>query len=486
MKKAILLTAIIALLLATPSPASPANLSGIEKLMEVSRDRAAMQALEEMVAKDPEHHKAWSLLAEIRLVFGDLDGAENAITSALEAVEDKDATYWEILGRVSFDRGILAYTQRRPSNDIKSWFADAEMKFSRVLKMAPNDEDIRCWMGWAKEWQEYPAEARKYYDEQIKKFPKVSTGYLRLGNMLSTEANGTEGGQSEAAAEIRAKAMELFDTGLEKGGPHAEIYYSRGLALEWMRQRDKAIASYESAVKADPDFDKAWRRMYDLKVGGDKIIPLATQLKKSPTAAMWGAFFLLAADRDEEALNLVLPPLETYREHAGAYDQAFRAAMNLLGANPDLALATFAKLHEINEFSGSAANNLGLYYRDKGRYKESLAWYLKAMEREPENQDILNDTAVIYLFYTPGSEKKSLPLLKKVFSLVDDDGQLPSTGYWDALENLCKYYWEVDRMPELVVKYAKMRYEETDGVRPYNMSGTAAHYGKLAEKALNK
>ena len=482
MKKAILLTSIIALLLATPSPATPDNLSGVRKLMEVSRNGAALRDLEGIVAKDRENHEAWSLLAEVRLVFGDLDGAENAITNALEIVKDKNAAYWEILGRVSFERGIAAFAERRSSNEIKSWFADAEMKFSRVLKMEPKDQDIRCYLGWAKEWQEYPKEARAFYDEQIEMFPEVSDGYIRLGNMLSQEANGTENGLTEAAMEIRGKAMEVFDLGLEKAGPNAEIFYYRGLALEWMRQKDKAIASYESAVRADPEFDKAWRRMYDLKVGEGKIVPLAKELKKSATAAMWGAFFLLGADKDEEALNLVMPALEVYRENSGAYDQAFRASMNLLGTNPELALATMARLHEIYEFAGSAANNLGLYYRDKGRYKESLAWYLKSIEREPENQDLLNDTALIYLFhYTGAEQKKCLPILLKVVSLVQEYGQLPSTGYWDALENLCKYYWEVERNPALVVKYATMRYETTLGVEPYSRSPRALHYKKLAE-----
>ncbi len=64
--------------------------------------------------------------------------------------------------------------------------------------------------------------------------------------------------------------------------------------------------------------------------------------------------------------------------------------------------------------------------------------------------------------------------------------QKPWRGYWDALENLCKHYWEVDRQPKKVIEYARLRYLVTKGVKPYNMSKKSANHAKLAKAALGK
>jgi len=83
---------------------------------------------------------------------------------------------------------------------------------------------------------------------------------------------------------------------------------------------------------------------------------------------------------------------------------------------------------------------------------------LRAGERAPENQDILNDTGLMYLFHFPRKKAEGLPYFLKTVALVAESDQKPDRGYWDALENLCKHYWEVDRQPEKVIEYARLRY----------------------------
>ena len=154
--------------------------------------------------------------------------------------------------------------------------------------------------------------------------------------------------------------------------------------------------------------------------------------------------------------------------------------------NARLAVDAFKRIHVAYAWSGDAANNLGFYYREVRKYRESLAWYLKSCERAPENQDILNDTGLMYLFHFPRRKAEGLPYFLKTVALVAEGDQRPDRGYWDALENLCKHYWEVDRQPEKVIEYARMRYETTKGVKPYNMSQKAAQHARLAKKALRK
>ncbi len=499
MKTRILGAVLVFLLLAVPSFATPASLSGIRDSMDRGCYQAALKDLTAIIEKDKENHEAYAMLAECEIVFGDLDAAETAIIMALEIVDDQSADYWKLLGRISFKKGLKAYMNRASASEIKSWFADAEVKFKQCLERNADDPQVRWWFGWAKEWQEYPIKAREAYSEQIAKFPKEPGGYLRLASMLSQAANGTGNGYGAEAEKLRADAIALFTTGNEKAGPNADLLYGLGFALEWQRNQDGALECYYAAIAADPDFDKAWRRMFDIqskanqrgatvpeKVTPAALIALGKKFPKSPAAASWTAYFLKAEGKAKEALEVVLPALKDHGEHAGAYNQASAIAWSLRKSDTQTAIAAYEKLHEYNPFSADAANNLGMIHRDiTARYKDSLKWYLASVERAPWSQDIINDAALIYLFHFTGAEqKKCLPMLEKVVAIVQDDGMVPERGYWDALENLCKYYWEVDRQPELVIKYAEMRTKTTLGVAPYSASRPAAHYKRLAEKAL--
>lgn len=500
MKTRILGVVLVFLLIAVPSFAAPANLAGIRDLMDRGCYQEALQDLTAIIEKDKENHEAYAMLGECEIVFGDLDAAETAVITALEIVDDENADYWKLLGQVSFKKGLQAYMNQAPSNTIKSWFADAEVKFKQCMERNPKDPQVRWWFGWAKEWQVYPVEARKAYDEQIAMFPKEPGGYLRLGNMLSQAANGTGGnGYGPEAEKLRAEAIACYTLGNEKAGPDAELLYGKGFALEWQRKRGEAIECYYAAVAADPEFEKAWRRMFDIQAGAIQkgspvpeavspaaLIALAKKFPKSATAGMWAAYFLKGENKAEEALQAVLPTLKKHGEHAGAFNQASAIAWSLRQSNTRLAVDAYEQLYACNPFSADAANNLGMIHRDiTGRYQDSLKWYLAAVERAPESQDILNDCALIYLFHFTGAEqKKCLPMLEKVISIVQDDGFAPERGYWDALENLTKYYWEVDRQPELVIKFADMRTKTTLGVEPYTQSRPAAHYKAQAEKAL--
>ncbi|MHC4860080.1 MAG: tetratricopeptide repeat protein, partial [Planctomycetota bacterium] len=274
--------------LATPLALEAANVSEAKRLIDQDRIRAAAEALKAATEKDDEDAKAWALLADVSLQIKDLETADKAAYNALD-LDEENPEYWKLAGRVAFERGVAAYAARQPGNQIKSWFAEAEAKFGRCLKMDEKDKEIRWWLAWAKEWQEYPKKARKYYDEQIEKFPAEPKGYVRLGAMIANEAIGTGNGVTPEAQKIRKGAIEVFEKGLEKSGPDAELLYNLGLAIEWAGKKDDAKAKYLEAIDADPDYYKAWKRLYDLKVPGSVLLPLAKKAlgkhKNNGTAA---------------------------------------------------------------------------------------------------------------------------------------------------------------------------------------------------------
>lgn len=504
----------VAILLAASIPAALAatdTVSGARRLMADGRIVEAEQSLAALAEKKGDLD-VWVALAEVRLELQDAAGAETAVDQAMalhEATTPKleegevpeRADLWMLLGRCAMLRGDQAIASGLGANEIKSYYADAEVRFERTLKLDPAHPDVRWMLGWAKELQEYPDRAEPHYREQIEKFPKNPAGYRRLGALLTSRAIGIDGGRGEASNKVRNEGIAVLDAGLAKAGPDAESLYYKGVALEWQGKRSDAIQCYLSGAKADPRVSKNRDRLAELKVGDETLKNLAKEVFEAhpddPTAASGHAYYLNAAGRHDEAVEILLPLLEKHRESWPVFQQAWVSADALVnkrdakGKADEKALAKglalFAKLDELYALHGGPANFLGLYHRDVTRnYAESLKWYLRAVEKEPLNQNYLNDCALIYLFHFKDQAAKGLPMLLKAVSIVQDDGYQPDTGYWDALENLSKYYWEIERDPQKVVRYARMRYEATNGVEPYNQSPQAMRYGKLAEAELEK
>jgi hypothetical protein len=75
-------------------------------------------------------------------------------------------------------------------------------------------------------------------------------------------------------------------------------------------------------------------------------------------------------------------------------------------------------------------------------------------------------------------------MFEKVVRLVEKDGAKPMRGYWDTLENLCKYWFENGDYKK-VVAYADKRANPTATLngRPYP-SVVAAQWRIRALKAL--
>ena len=147
----------------------------------------------------------------------------------------------------------------------------------------------------------------------------------------------------------------------------------------------------------------------------------------------------------------------------------------------------YAALCEKNPGVGRFGNNAGLWFRDVVKdYEKSLHWYLKSVEAEPDDQDFLNDTALIYLFHLRDRKDECLPMFEHVLERVHDVGDPPQRGYWDTLENLCMYWFELGQY-ERVVEYAKLRANPDVVVngRPYP-SLKAAQWGARARKKLAK
>ncbi|MEN8150890.1 MAG: tetratricopeptide repeat protein, partial [Planctomycetota bacterium] len=402
-------------------------MSDADKLTKVGRFSSAEKMLEKITATEAgaKDAEAWAKLAEVRVDMPnpDLDGAEAAIMTALDLVKDKNARYWKILGRISFERGNQALAAQQAANTIKSWFSDAEVKFGESRRLDGSDPEINWLYGWAKELQEYPKKAREAYEKNIAEFPTEAGGYWRRGAQISNDA-ARAGGRSPEGQKRYGEAVKLFDTGLEKCGPDPRILHLKGIALEWLGKHDEARECYRTAVRSDPTFRKPWDELIRKKESAAKLMDLSRDVLRKHandgTAAMYLGWVLTGQGETKAAMDVMLPALEVWREHYSLWWQASKTAGPVLmnRATSATAIPWMEKIHEYYEYSADAANNLGLFYRDSRppQAQKALEWYLKASERAPNSQDILNDTGLIYLFNLPGQEKKSLPYFEKVLA----------------------------------------------------------------------
>ena len=479
--------------------ASADPLEDIRKLFERKMHRTGVPQLEAYLEAHPKSHEALGMLGELKFKGEAWEEAEEAALQAITLAPSVPG-YRHLWARARFERGRQAAIEGEPPGKTEPYFARAEQVFLQVQQIDPEHPDVLWWIGWAKEWQRQQSVARQFYDSQIREFPRYAPGYLRLGQSLVDTA------AREAKPEKRRReALGVFDSGLERCGENAELLYSRALLLVKLGEKEKAIESLRRSIRADPSFDRSWNRLRMMVDEEEVLVPLAIAvLAENPAcgpAARWAGFHTVRREpldgekpwtKYELTIRYTLAALEVYSDDEELYKLAFRSAQELIGASPrqafnaKVAIDAFTRVHEAWKWDGDAANNLGFYYREVKKYRESLDWYLKGVERAPENQDILNDCGLMYLFHFPREKAKGLPYFVKTVALVAEGDQKPIRGYWDALENLCKHYWEVDRKPEKVVEYARLRYLVTKGVKPYNMSKVSEGFAQKARRVLKK
>jgi tetratricopeptide (TPR) repeat protein len=490
---------LLTVLLSLPAAALASPVEEIRKLFEREMYRTGVPRLESFLKENPDSAEGQALLAELRYREKDWEGAEEAALKAIE-LGPSVAAYRHLWARARFQLARQAAADGTPQEECASLFERAEKVFLQVQKLDPQNPDVLWWIGWAKEWQGRQSIGRQFYDSQIREFPRYAPGYVRMGQSLVDAA-----ARAKDPGKLRREALAVFDAGLERAGEDAELLYFRALVLLELREIEKGFESFLRSLRADPDFERSWNQLKTKVDEEEVLVPLAIELlEKHPTsthAARWAGFHTpnrkplpgeKAWTKYELTISYVLPALEYHADDEELYKLAFKAAQALIGDTPKdahnakLAIEAFSRIHDAWKWDGDAANNLGFYFREVQKYQQSLDWYLKGVDRAPENQDILNDCGLMYLFHFPKRKAEGLPYFLKTVALVREGDQLPIRGYWDALENLCKHYWEVDRRPEKVIEYARLRYLVTKGVKPYNMSQVAKRWADKARKALKK
>ncbi|GAB4524253.1 MAG: hypothetical protein Tsb0014_02580 [Pleurocapsa sp.] len=170
----------------------------------------------------------------------------------------------------------------------------------------------------------------------------------------------------------------------------AEDYFNQGNNLRVSGKYDDAIASYEKALKLDPDYAHAWK---------NRGISLAILERHSEAIASYDKAIELDPD---DALawigrGISLEILERYNEALTSYDKAIELDPNDAfawynrGISLEIleryneALTSYDKAIELDPDDSNAWYNRGNSLAKLERYSEALAFYDKALELNPND-----------------------------------------------------------------------------------------------------
>ncbi len=378
-----------------------------------------------------------ALLARIMRWSEDPDGARELLTTHFEEHPD------DLLARL--EMAAMAENARE--------WETADTHLTKAVEIAPLRGDLVLRSTIAKQWAKYP-------------IARLRTGYLRAAKLLPDEQRPVN-----LLVKMYAdlpRQLDALDAVVAENpkARWARIYKAYLLTQSEAHGVGPALEVLDAGLALHPgDFGLLFQRAQTLQAAGDRDAEaaetLVTALENGPVGDAYGASVTL-----DKWLFTTVP--------GGVF-------------SPELRERAYTALTEKNPGEGSFGNNAGFWYRDRGKdYEKSLKWYQASVAASPDDQDYLNDCALIWLFHLRDQKEKSLPMFNHVLALVEVDGQAPKRGYWDALENLCKYHFEIGEY-EKVVGYAKKRANPEANVngRLYP-SMRAAQFAMSAQAELDK
>ena len=297
-------------------------------LKGVGRNRQALAALDEVLAKMPANAVAWINRGLVQI---DLGLAKESIASydrAL-AIDPRSATAW-------INRGNALRGLDRPTEAVES--------YDRALELAPNAE-AHCERGNALVELHRLGEALDSYTNAIHHNPGYLEAYSNRAIALLL--------LNDAAA-----AVASCDGAIARKPDYAEAHNYRGNALLKLKCFEEALASYDRAISIKPDYAEAFNNrgcaLFELK-------------RLEEALANCDRAIAIKPDYPEAFSNRgnALFKLNRHKEALASYDRA-------VSIKPDCA---------------EAFNNRGNVFLDLKRLEEALASYERAVSIKPDYFD---------------------------------------------------------------------------------------------------
>lgn len=392
-----------------------------------------------------------------------------------------------------FQLAVEAFGRGADSFEVRAHLADARLRLRAARELDPAVAGGVLLEARLLRYEEDPDSARELLTTHLEAQPDDLAARRELIDMARNAR------EWEVVRDQTATLMSLDPSDGRAVLDHA-------IALQWLgTAADELEGHYLAAARLLPEEDDPLRLLANLYPGRpeDRLRVIELALAENPGGIwvrVWKAHLLHKELDDPEAALAVLDEavaiapddvrahenragvlvtLERPDEAIEAYLRAIRgappdsmsrasAALDFLvnrtpvELTPERRVEIYDALVEANPSEGAYGNNAGFWYRDVGMdYEKSLRYYQAAVAASPDDQDYLNDTALIYLFHLTDRRELAVPMFERVVELVEVVGQEPMRGYWDALENLCQYWFQEGEY-ERVLDLAERRMEQMD------------------------
>ncbi len=181
------------------------------------------------------------------------------------------------------------------------------------------------------------------------------------------------------------KAIEYINKAIISH-PDAHVYYNLGLVYQGKKLFNKAISSYQNALKLNPE-------MADAYVNLSIIYKEKMQLEKAIKCL-------------KEALRINPNHIEAYNNLGivlklkGQLEKAIECYKKAIQLNPDYAEILF---------------NLAIALQESGKIEEAIEYYKKALRDKPDSPEILYNLGTAYM--EQGKQKEAISTLDEVIKL---------------------------------------------------------------------
>lgn len=193
-----------------------------------------------------------------------------------------------------------------------------------------------------------------------------------------------------------AEAEARFRQAVATAPQMAEAHLDLGLALMRQGKIADAAAELQNAVQLNPQATGAHMFLgicdYQVHRLDDARAALKAEIEldsKNATALMWLGVVELASGHPEDAV----PPLD----HAAELSPQDLTILDYRGqAHNQVARDSYSRMYQLDPNSWHVHRLQAQLYADDNRYKEAIAEYKSAIEREPRNSDLYESLGEMY------------------------------------------------------------------------------------------
>ena len=341
----------------------------------------ARRMFEKAAAIDPGQASAWFGAAEAERDRGDRDEAIAMLDKTLE-VEPGHVDALLMLGGLLF----ASHSELRSAGETRraeERLDECRMAYEKVLEVDRRN-------GWAVNGLAWLARLDGDEERALDEFHRSLTMNPTIDDSYRNLIAGLAGSKDD-----RKKLIKLLD-----GVVRAATRYARGDE----RDRGRAIAHYYRGVahkknrdvdSARKDFEEAARKHSDYATAGQYQLASAQFADNRYDEAV--ATLVQLAGTDFDTLVACFHDEPDGREQAVGY----RSLVNrTFQANDLVAARTVARTvaHALHN-SADDWNNYAFFCRETGEYEEAYAAYLRAIELNPNDPNLQNDTALILQYH---------------------------------------------------------------------------------------